>query len=147
MRQVPHYCLIGDGRVATHFHLYFRSLKLPFNTWSRRHNSIESLPSILSKFTHALVPLSIRHWPAYSPMRVARTSRCRKICCSDQVVSLMHAQTGPTSLLRPRDIWWRCFLCIDSFSISNVRAVVNYWQVRSLILVTSEHNRYILLAY
>lgn len=36
MRQVPHYLLIGNGRVARHFHYYFSLLSLSFESWHRQ---------------------------------------------------------------------------------------------------------------
>ena len=35
MRQVPHYLLIGNGRLATHFQRYFTLLGLTFSIWHR----------------------------------------------------------------------------------------------------------------
>jgi predicted short-subunit dehydrogenase-like oxidoreductase (DUF2520 family) len=36
MRQVPHYTIIGDGRMARHFSHYLQLLGIPFLQWSRR---------------------------------------------------------------------------------------------------------------
>ena len=36
MRQVPHYLIIGNGRVARHFCHYFNALGLPFTAWCRQ---------------------------------------------------------------------------------------------------------------
>lgn len=35
MRQVPHYLIIGNGRVARHFQHYFSLLNIPFSFWHR----------------------------------------------------------------------------------------------------------------
>jgi predicted short-subunit dehydrogenase-like oxidoreductase (DUF2520 family) len=35
MRQVPHYLIIGNGRVARHFQFYFSNLNLSYSSWHR----------------------------------------------------------------------------------------------------------------
>ena len=57
MRQVPHYLLIGNGRVARHFRHYFSLLKLPFSTWNRSE-SLLRLHEKLSVCSHILLLIS-----------------------------------------------------------------------------------------
>ena len=54
MRQIPHYLIIGNGRVARHFHHYFSLLTLPVSTWNRSE-SIDALTTKISNATHVLV--------------------------------------------------------------------------------------------
>jgi predicted short-subunit dehydrogenase-like oxidoreductase (DUF2520 family) len=54
MRQVPHYLLIGNGRVAKHFQHYFTLLNLSFSTWHRQQ-SILQLQHALKHASHVLV--------------------------------------------------------------------------------------------
>lgn len=54
MRQVPSYLLIGNGRVARHFHHYFSLLGLPHARWHRAEPQ-SVLREQLTKATHILV--------------------------------------------------------------------------------------------
>ena len=54
MRQVPHYLLIGSGRVARHFQHYFSLLELPFTTWDRQ-KSPSQLRQKLNQCSHILL--------------------------------------------------------------------------------------------
>ncbi len=54
MRQVPHFLLIGNGRVATHFCHYFSLLSLSFDHWHRKV-SLTQLHQHLEKTTHILL--------------------------------------------------------------------------------------------
>lgn len=54
MRQVPHYLIIGNGRVARHFQYYFSLLKLSFSTWNRAQ-SIEKLQYLLTQVSHIFI--------------------------------------------------------------------------------------------
>lgn len=54
MRGIPHYLIIGNGRVARHFQHYFSQLKLSFDTW-HRHEPFEQLQKKLGQATHVLV--------------------------------------------------------------------------------------------
>lgn len=54
MRQVPHYLLIGNGRVAHHFKYYFTNLSLSFTCW-HRNESIDQLHDKISQATHILL--------------------------------------------------------------------------------------------
>lgn len=54
MRQVPHYLIIGNGRVAKHFQYYFSLLNLSFSTWSRQHPA-SLLQTELTQATHILL--------------------------------------------------------------------------------------------
>ena len=54
MRQVPHYLIIGNGRLARHFQHYFNLLGLNYSTW-QRHESIDALNESIQNSTHALI--------------------------------------------------------------------------------------------
>lgn len=54
MRQVPHYLLIGDGRVSRHFQHYFSLLGLSFSVWQYRQPVIQ-LSALLRDCTHILL--------------------------------------------------------------------------------------------
>lgn len=54
MNHAPHYLIIGNGRVATHFHHYLSLLNLCFSTWHRRQ-PITELNQKLSHATHVLL--------------------------------------------------------------------------------------------
>lgn len=58
MRQVPHYLIIGNGRVAQHFQQYFSLEKLSFSLWHRQ--SANSLNQELERATHVLLLISDR---------------------------------------------------------------------------------------
>jgi hypothetical protein len=57
MRQVPHYLIIGNGRVARHFRHYFSLLNLPVSGWSRCESS-RQLKTLVPAATHILVLIS-----------------------------------------------------------------------------------------
>lgn len=57
MRQVPHYLLIGNGRLAHHIQHYFTSLQIPFSTWHRAQ-SHSTLQQQLTESTHILLLIS-----------------------------------------------------------------------------------------
>lgn len=63
MRQVPHYLIIGNGRVANHFRHYLSLLHLSFNLWHRK-NSLTQLDQYLQQATHVLV---LTNDPAIEP--------------------------------------------------------------------------------
>jgi 2-dehydropantoate 2-reductase len=54
MGQVPHYLIIGDGRVARHIHHYFSLLQIPFSSWHRQQ-PFSSLHQALVHATHVLI--------------------------------------------------------------------------------------------
>jgi predicted short-subunit dehydrogenase-like oxidoreductase (DUF2520 family) len=54
MRQVPHYLIIGDGRVARHFRHYFSLLSIPFSAW-HRGQSADLLPPLAQQASHILI--------------------------------------------------------------------------------------------
>lgn len=54
MRQVPHYLIIGRGRVAKHFQHYFSQLQLSHSSWHRQE-SLAQLHSELESTTHVLL--------------------------------------------------------------------------------------------
>lgn len=57
MRQVPHYLIIGNGRVAKHFCHYFNQLGIVFSCWHRKLPR-EQLDKLLSSATHILILIS-----------------------------------------------------------------------------------------
>lgn len=57
MRQVPHYLVIGNGRVAKHFAHYLAEVNLSFNTWHRQQSTAE-LKQLLNQATHVLILIS-----------------------------------------------------------------------------------------
>lgn len=57
MRQVPHYLIIGNGRVATHIQHYFILLQLPYSSW-HRPQSYSLLNQELNRATHVLILIS-----------------------------------------------------------------------------------------
>lgn len=57
MRQVPHFLLIGNGRVASHFQYYFSQLNISYTAWHRQQSLLE-LRSHLAVATHVLVLIS-----------------------------------------------------------------------------------------
>jgi len=59
MRQVPHYLIIGNGRVATHIKQYFSLLSLSYSTW-HRSESYSLLNEVLTRATHVLLLISDR---------------------------------------------------------------------------------------
>lgn len=48
------YALLGSGRLARHLRFYFKSLNLPFETWSRRENTAEELSRLSERSSHIL---------------------------------------------------------------------------------------------
>lgn len=57
MRQVPHYLLLGNGRVAQHFQHYFSLLNFSFTSWHRKQ-PIEILHNTLNHASHILLLIS-----------------------------------------------------------------------------------------
>lgn len=58
MGQVPHYLIIGDGRMARHMAYYFDCLGLSYQTWARRTHDVSQLPDLISQSTHILILIS-----------------------------------------------------------------------------------------
>lgn len=56
-KNLPHYLLIGSGRLATHLHFYLAHLGLQFSTWNRSQ-PIKVMQSILPRTTHVLLAIS-----------------------------------------------------------------------------------------
>ncbi len=54
MRQVPHYLLIGNGRVSRHFQHYFSLLNISYSVW-QRNLSLSELNEQLKCCTHVLI--------------------------------------------------------------------------------------------
>jgi 2-dehydropantoate 2-reductase len=57
MRRVPHYLIIGNGRVASHFQHYFSLLNLACSSW-HRNLPLSSLNQLLPDATHILLLIS-----------------------------------------------------------------------------------------
>lgn len=57
MRQVPHYLLVGHGRVAQHFKHYFSLSSLSYDSWYRQQ-PLEKLYQHLETATHVLLLIS-----------------------------------------------------------------------------------------
>lgn len=57
MRQVPHYLLIGNGRIARHLRHYLTLLDLPFATWHRAE-PISTLEQKAATASHILLLIS-----------------------------------------------------------------------------------------
>ena len=49
MRQIPTYGIIGSGRLKSHLSHYFSLSNIPFNTWSRKENSLQELRIFMNK--------------------------------------------------------------------------------------------------
>lgn len=65
MRQVPHYLIIGNGRVASHFKHYFSLLKLSHSFWHRKQ-PVSSLYQELKHATHILLLISDHAIPSFA---------------------------------------------------------------------------------
>jgi len=57
MRQVPHYLIIGNGRVARHFQHYFSLLQLSYTNWHRQQ-PITKLEDAIKSASHILLLIS-----------------------------------------------------------------------------------------
>jgi hypothetical protein len=57
MRQVPHYLIIGNGRVARHFQYYFSLLQFPFSNWHRQE-PFSKLQQQIKLSSHILLLIS-----------------------------------------------------------------------------------------
>ncbi len=73
MRQVPHYLLIGNGRVARHFQYYFSLLKLNFSCW-HRGQALAQLQAAISEATHILLLISDAAIEAFAAEHLQQTS-------------------------------------------------------------------------
>lgn len=72
MRQVPQftkYLVIGSGRMAIHFCHYLSKLNLPYQNWSRKSHSQDSLQQAIHDASHIVVlindsaiPLFVKTW-------------------------------------------------------------------------------------
>lgn len=104
MRQVPAFAttplgIVGDGRVARHFHHYFNLLGLPVRTWSRRASSSSPADSLAQCGTvlllirdEAIVPF-IEAWPRLRAMRLVH--------CSGSLVTPLAAGAHPLMTFGP----------------------------------------------
>lgn len=57
MRQVPHYLIIGNGRVASHMRHYFTLLHLSYSSWHRQQHHSQLIQA-LKLATHVLLLIS-----------------------------------------------------------------------------------------
>lgn len=85
MRQVPHYLIIGNGRVARHFQHFFSLLSLSFSAWNRRE-SLDKLQSELTSATHVLLLISDKAIDDFAAQHLA-TSKALRIHFSGSLVS------------------------------------------------------------
>jgi predicted short-subunit dehydrogenase-like oxidoreductase (DUF2520 family) len=82
MRQVPHYTLIGNGRVAQHMCHYLTSLNISFSHWYRQANY--SLQETTQNATHILLlikdsaiePFITAHYPELDQKMLIHFSGC-----------------------------------------------------------------------
>ncbi|MBA2654323.1 MAG: DUF2520 domain-containing protein [Gammaproteobacteria bacterium] len=59
MKQVPHYLIIGNGRVAKHIAHYFTLLKITFAKWCRK-DPTDQLITLLPQASHILILIDDR---------------------------------------------------------------------------------------
>jgi predicted short-subunit dehydrogenase-like oxidoreductase (DUF2520 family) len=75
MRQVPHYLIVGNGRVARHFRHYLSLLNIAHSGWHRAL-SPALLPELLRPATHVLLLVSDR---AIEPFAAAHLRGCAAV--------------------------------------------------------------------
>ena len=85
MRQVPHYLLIGNGRLARHFQHYFSLLNLSFVTWNRKA-PLDQLFAHLKHTTHILLLISDQAIEAFI-FQYLQNTQAKLIHCSGSLVS------------------------------------------------------------
>lgn len=85
MRQVPHYLLIGNGRVASHFQHYFSLLGLSYSVWHRRE-SLQALKDKLPQASHVLLLINDQAIDACIQQHILPTGAVL-IHCSGSLVS------------------------------------------------------------
>lgn len=90
MRQVPHYAIIGNGRVANHMSHYFDELMIPYQRWYRSAHNHAELNSILTRATHVLVLISDKAIEGFIQRHVLRHQHLTVIHCSG-CLSVDHA--------------------------------------------------------
>lgn len=76
MGQVPHYLLIGKGRVARHFQHFLSLLSLPFSTWHRGERYLQ-LDEQLKKASHVLLLINDDAIEDFSAKYLTNTSALR----------------------------------------------------------------------
>lgn len=67
------YLIIGSGRTALHFRHYFKDLKIPHLTWSRKENSAEDLKQKLAQAQKILVLISDSQIEAFARETLSAT--------------------------------------------------------------------------
>lgn len=75
MRQVPHYLIIGDGRLSRHMAYYFDALGLSYQSWSRRTYDLSALSSHIAKATHILLMISDNAIPIFIEQHLSNTQK------------------------------------------------------------------------
>ena len=93
MGQVPHYLIIGAGRLATHFSHYLSLLDLPYSQWQRQQGE-HALRQVLIPATHVLILISD---DAIAPFIAAHPSLQTKtlVHCSGRLVLSNVASAHP----------------------------------------------------
>ncbi|MBV9575404.1 MAG: DUF2520 domain-containing protein [Gammaproteobacteria bacterium] len=76
MRQVPHFLLIGNGRVARHFQHYFKLLSLSFETWHRQE-PLADLYQKAATASHILLLISDKAIPTFIEQHLKNTQAYR----------------------------------------------------------------------
>ena len=76
MQQAPSYLLIGNGRVARHFHYYFSLLNFSFCTW-QRSESLAELQQKLSTSSHVLILITDNEIEQFIHLYLKDTSAVR----------------------------------------------------------------------
>ncbi len=72
MRQVPHYLIIGNGRVARHFLHYFNLLNIQCDNWHRQE-SFALLSEKINQATHILILISDSEIEKFAEMHLRHT--------------------------------------------------------------------------
>ena len=86
MRQVPHYLLIGRGRLATHFQHYLNLLQLSSSLW-HRGMLIDHLYAALPQASHVLVLINDYAIDAFIKQHLLHRSSAYLIHCSGRLTS------------------------------------------------------------
>lgn len=96
MRQVPHYLLIGRGRLAVHFQHYFNLLQLSSSIW-HRGLPFEQLYAALPQASHVLILINDDAIEAFIKEHLLNRSHAYLIHCSGRLTS--HLAIGAHPLM------------------------------------------------